>query len=202
MYNQITSEHSLFFIDDSYITNFQQLAENMKSLLTIDEPSYFNTEDMWIAAFNFWVLSHPEEKNIVQSFDKMLYYSSDQIMIIALKGDYYFNYFRSHPNTTPEYLYILSILLTKNLNSWYVKLLIFNNQRSLIKRTQARHYFLMHLQDKSQLQSFMKDQASFVKILIHHFSHSNEFERLIKKSCDEASFFYQDFIENKSYQTL
>lgn len=62
MYNQITIEHSLFFIDDSYITNFQQLAEKMKPLLTIDELGYFNLEDMWIAAFNYWVLSHPEEK--------------------------------------------------------------------------------------------------------------------------------------------
>ncbi|MCH7321129.1 hypothetical protein LZ480_04425 [Solibacillus sp. MA9] len=204
MYNQITFEHSLFFINEQYVFDFQQLAEKMNPLLKIpiDDTSYYNMKDMWISAFNFWVLLHREEEDIIESFDKILYYSSNHIMFNALKNDYYINYFRSHPDTTLEHIYILSILLTKQINNWYVKILKIANQRPLIKRNQQCHYYLMHLQSKELLQPFMKDQAILVKILIQHLNSSNEFELLVKKCCDEASFFYQDFINNKSHQTL
>lgn len=204
MYNQISLEQSLFFINEQYVSDFKQLAKKMNPLLTIsiDDSSYYNTEDMWVSAFNLWVLLHREEENIMESFDKTLYYSSNHIMIKALKNDYYFNYFRAHPDTTLEHLYILSILLTKQINNWYVKILKIANQRPLIKRNRQRPYYFMHLKTKEQLQPFMKDQSILVKILIQHLNGSNEFERLVKKCCDEANFFYQDYIKNQSYQTL
>lgn len=151
----------------------------MNPLLTIsiDDSSYYNTEDMWVSAFNLWVLLHREEENIMESFDKILYYSSNHIMIKALKNDYYFNYFRAHPDTTLEHLYILSILLTKQINNWYVKILKIANQRPLIKRNRQRPYYFMHLKTKEQLQPFMKDQSILVKILIQHLNGSNEFEQ-------------------------
>lgn len=76
---------------------------------------------MWISAFNLWELLHREEEDIIESFDKILYYSSNHILFTALKNDYYFNYFRSHPATTLEHIYILSILLTKQINNAFAK---------------------------------------------------------------------------------
>lgn len=201
MYQNITIEHSLFFINEQYITNFKKIAQKMQPFITVKRADMLNLQDMWIETFNLWLLLHREEDNILEASDKTLTYSANYLLLHTLKNDYQINFFRSHTNTTSEHRFILSVILINELSQWFSHYLSEPKNRDLLMRNQKRNYFLMHLQSKEQLQQFMNDQSRLVKLFVHHSTKTNDLERLIKKCCDETHFLYQDLITNQSYQT-
>ena len=201
MYQNITIEHSLFFINEQYITNFKKIAEKMQPFITIKNAGTLNLQDMWIETFNLWLLLHREEDNILEASTKTLTYSANYLLFHTLKNDYQINFFRSHTNTTSEHRFILSVILITQLSEWFNRFLSESNNQDILLRNQKRNYFLMHLQSKEQLQQFMNDQSRLVKLFVQHSKKSNELERLIKKCCDETRFLYQGLVKNQSYQT-
>lgn len=202
MYNALTIEQSLFFINNQYVEDFKQLAQEMESVITMTELPFLNLEATWCEAFNNWILLQPDETNIMEDSDKIFYYSSNPIFFGAMKNDYHFNNSQMYPNTTKEHLFILLLLLTENTNVWYDDLLLQHGLRDVLERNKQRDYYSSHLQNRQVLELFMNDQSLIVKALIQLISNTNTLVRLIKKSCDDANFLYEKTFLNSAIHSI
>ncbi|MGE7024090.1 hypothetical protein [Solibacillus cecembensis] len=199
MYHSVTAKRSLFFVKEHHVENFKEMAEKMAGFITLSKTGALNLEETWLTAFNIWVLLQPDDELIIESFDKTLYYSTNHIIITALTNDYQFNFIRTHPKSTPELIYISTILLTMALNSWYLKLLTDNHLNDIAERMLHQNYFESHLGEEDAINLFINDQARVVKVLVYELSHTNTFERIIKNACDNAQFIYKDTFQNEQF---
>lgn len=191
MYHTITKEHSLFFINEQYVDEFKAIAEKLNHIVTLTESNFLSIGDKWISAFNFWTLLQPND-NIIEFFDKTLYYSANYIIISKLKNDYQFNYIKTHPDTTPELIYFFTILLTNEIYQWFYELIDDNNLQDIYKINSDKCYFQAHLGDEESVNSFINLQARIVKVLVNKFSYTNELERIVKNCSNQAYIIFED----------
>ena len=87
MYQTISKDRSLFFIDSHHVDSFIALADAVWNEDMPCIPKFLNLEHTWTSIFNIWLLLQPDEALIVEAFDKSMYYSSNQLLIKALKND-------------------------------------------------------------------------------------------------------------------
>ena len=186
MFDAVTVDRSLFFITQQQVEDFKALAVKLAPHYTLNlEGAIFNA-DVWVTAFNIWLLSQPDEMLVLESAEKTFYYSSNFIVYDHLKNDYHFNYIRTHEERTNELNFILSIHITNELNKYWETLLREYNLADIIEKNRGRSYFDAHHQLGSAMESFVNDQARFVKILVNDIKSNNTFSRIIKDCCDRS----------------
>lgn len=192
MYQTISKERCLFFIDSSYEETFKNLAATLHNDVIQPHNNVFNEEHTWISIFNVWLLLQPEDKLIIEAFDKAMYYSFNQLIIKTLKKDYHFKFFRNNPKHTAELLFIGAIYLTNGIGLWIRQSMQAHQLDDILIRFQEKDYFDSHTASPEEIEQFMNDQARMVKLLAMHLHKDNSFSRMIKKQCDEAFFYYRD----------
>ena len=192
MYMGISTETSLFFIEDNTLVNqFIEISQKMDTYIEELNDGGVNRNDVWIIAFNIWLMLQPDELNIIESAEKSLYYSSNFIIFNAIKNDYYFKYIRSNNIKKSELIYLTSVFIADALNQWIAEIMKNENMTDTLKRNQIRSYFTAHLGTDEEVKQFLKDQAKFVKAIIPIISTTKQIERMIKNSYDQASSIYE-----------
>lgn len=192
MYMGISTETSLFFIEDNTLVNqFIEISQKMDTYIEELNDGGVNRNDVWIIAFNIWLMLQPDELNIIESAEKSLYYSSNFIIFNAIKNDYYFKYIRSNNIKKSELIYLTSVFIAEALNQWIAEIMKNENMTDTLERNQIRSYFTTHLGTDEDVKQFLKDQAKFVKAIIPILSTTNQLERMIKKCYDQASSIYE-----------
>lgn len=192
MYTEISAETSLFFLDDdTLVFKFFAMSEKMSKFDIHLNPGGVDVYDVWIIAFNIWLMLQPDELNIIESAEKTLYYTSNFIIFNAIKKDYHFKYIKTNEIKKPELLYLISVLLAEKLNQWIADIMINANMTDILQRNRTRSYFKSHMGTEDDVKQFIEDQAKFVKAIVPILSTTQQLERIIKKSYDEAVFLYE-----------
>lgn len=191
MYREITVDRSLLYIEQHHVDTFLSIAEKMDEYSYLVKEGGISKEDAWIVAFNAWLMLLPDESHIVQSVDKMLYYSSNFLIYNALKEDIHFQNLKQRSDATPELFYLSSLCIATGINEWILYVLEKYNLSDMINRLKKSKYFDAHKRPENEIQLFMVDQAKFVKAAVMELS-TNSLSEVIKKCCDDAYFLYLD----------
>lgn len=192
MYQTISKDRSLFFIDSHHVDSFIALADAVWVEDMPFIPKLLNIEHTWTSIFNIWLLLQPDEALIVEAFDKSMYYSSNQLLIKALKNDYHFNFLRTTAANTPEQLFIGAIFINNGISSWTADLMTQEGLDDVLNDFQQSNYYDLHNSPLSEVTPFINNQARLVKLLAANLNATPKFSRMIKKQCDEAIFYYRD----------
>ncbi|KYG92247.1 hypothetical protein [Metasolibacillus sp. FSL K6-0083] len=188
MFETVTAEKSLLFLEDDLLVNeFKALARKLPQYHSIPQAGTISSNDVWVAAFNIWLLLQPDEYLILESVEKTLYYSSNFIILDELKNDHYFKFIKTHPDIATELLFITALYLAEALSQWLTEVLLAENREDIIIRNRRRSYFEAHKGSDEEVRQFVEDQAAIVKIIMPILTKENTLERLIKNSYDEAS---------------
>ncbi|WP_107841421.1 hypothetical protein [Metasolibacillus meyeri] len=187
MFETVTAEKSLLFLKDDLLVNqFKELASRYPQFHKVPQLGIVKPNDVWIAAFNIWLLLQPDDYNILESAEKTLYYSSNFIILNELKNDHYFKFIKTHPALVTELLFITALYLSEALNQWLTDVLIAEKREDIIIRNRQRSYFEMHTKTEEEVRKFVEDQAAIVKIIMPIITKENALEYLIKNSYDTA----------------
>lgn len=186
MFDSITVDRSLFFITQQQVDDFKELALKLEPYYSLELEGAIFDADVWVTAFNIWLLSQPDEMLVLESVEKTFYYSSNFIVYDHLKNDYHFNYIRTHEERTEELNFLLSIHITNELNKYWEKLLREHDLADIIEKNRGRSYFDAHHQEGPIMESFVNDQARFVKVLVSDIKSNNTFSRIVKECCNRA----------------
>lgn len=192
MYHTISQERSLFFIDRQFVDTFQTVAADFSDETLEVETHLYNLENSWTSVFNVWLLLQSDEHLIVECFDKSLYYSVNQLIIKAVKNDYYFKTLRTNPKHSQELLFITAIFLTNGISHWLKQLLLENNLHELAARFYEMDYYDMHHGSPEEIKQFFTDQSRFVKVIAPRLNSNGTFNRMLKTQIDKAYFYYHD----------
>ncbi|WP_042474042.1 hypothetical protein [Bacillus ndiopicus] len=188
MFETITAEKSLLFLENDRLVNeFKALASKLPQYHTVPQLGLISPDDVWITAFNIWLLFQPDEYLILESAEKTLYYSSNFIILNELKNDHYFKFIKTHPDIADELLFITALYLAQALNQWLEEALIAESREDIIIRNRRLSYFEAHTNSEEDVRKFVEDQAAIVKIIMPIITKENTLECLIKNSYDEAS---------------
>lgn len=191
MYKEITVDRSLLYIEQHHVDTFLSIAKEMDEFSYLVKEGGISQEDAWIIAFNAWLMLLPDKHHIIQSVDKMLYYSSNFLIYNAVKDNIHFQNLKHRKDATPELFYISSLYLASGINEWILYVLTKYNQVDMLNRLKINKYFDAHKRTDKELQLFVVDQAKFVKIAVKELS-TNTLSDKIKKCCDDAYFLYMD----------
>ena len=186
MYEAITRERSVFLINQNYVDSFKRLADQLQPYYTLNLSGAISNVDVWTAAFNIWLMSFPDEMEVLESVEKTFYYSCNFIVYEHLKNDYSFNYVRNHVERSNELSFLLSIHLTNHLNMYWYDLMVNNNLEDIIDKNLKRNYFDSCNESDIDIIKFMNDHARFVKVLVHDIKVNNTFSKIIKECCGKA----------------
>lgn len=201
MYNEITVDRSLLYIDEHHVNTFKSLAKNMSQFNFIIVDGGLTIKDAWMIAFNAWLLLQPNERNIIYSAEKKIYYSSNFVVIDELLKDHHFQYVKKYSNATQELYYLASLTLANNLNQWFLYIKNKYELHNIKNRDPNLGYFDFNKHSKKEaLQLFLEEQAHFVKAVIKEFNSTNSFQKTIKQSCDEAFLIYKSHFANQSHK--
>ncbi|MER2106496.1 MAG: hypothetical protein ABS949_06115 [Solibacillus sp.] len=121
------------------------------------EAHLYNLENSWTSVFNVWLLLQSDEHLIVECFDKSLYYSVNQLIIKAVKNDYYFKALRTNQKCSQELLFISAIFLTNGISHWLKQLLLENNFHELAERFYEMDYYDVHQGSPEEIKQFFTD---------------------------------------------
>ena len=191
MFNAITVDRSLFFIDETRVDDFKSVANSLKSYYELNLHGALENDDVWTTAFNLWLLLHPDEMLILEAVEKTFYYSSDYIVYSYLKDNYHFKFIRNYPNLTKELGFLFSIHLTNMLNQYWLKLLLENNLEEIVYRNKHQSYFDAHKKDYHNIELFLADQAHFIKILVQDIKNTTHFADIVKSCSKQALHDYE-----------
>ena len=64
MYNEITVDRSLLYIDQHHVDTFKSLAKKMSQFNFIIEDGGLRKKDAWVIAFNTWLMLLPDKYNL------------------------------------------------------------------------------------------------------------------------------------------
>lgn len=187
MIDKISSDRSLMYIQQHHIESFCSVADKMHEFrYIIKESSMAAEEDIWNIVFTIWLLLLPDKYKIIESAEKSLYYSSAFIILNILKNDPHFQALRNRSNGTEELNYLASLIIAKGINAWILNVTEKHKITDIIERNKTRIFFESHKESKQEVQTFLQDQAKFVKAAIKELNSSNSFAELIKQCCNDA----------------
>ena len=192
MYEEMTIERSILYIDQHHVDTFKILAKKLDHYSDFIKKSEFNQLDSWIIAFNIWLLLQPDDDLIIKTDEASLYYTANVLIYNAFKDDIHFQNLKERTSATPELFYLTSLNLGIGLYGWVVYMLKKYQLQDLIKRTNNRGYFDVLNGTSEEIQIFVENQAQFVKAAVKELRETATFTQMIKKCCDDAYFYYTD----------
>ncbi|RUL57006.1 hypothetical protein [Lysinibacillus antri] len=198
MYRNLSVDHSLFYIEQHHLDTFLSIAEQMESYDHIVKEAALHKEDAWAIVFNAWLLLQPDEKNhiLIQSVDKSLIYSSNFIIYQAVTQDSHFQSIKQRKDATPELLFLAALYLATGLNEWFLYVMKTYNISYMAEKNKEQGYFNIQYRTEDEIQSFLEDQALFIKATIQELK-TDSFSKIIKKSCENAYFLYLENFVNQ-----
>ncbi|MFC7684677.1 hypothetical protein [Ureibacillus sp. GCM10028918] len=191
MYEKITIDESILYIEQHHVDTFMQLATKLDNYSYLLKEGGISRMDGWIMAFNIWLILLPEDDIIIKTDETSLYYTSNVLIYNALKDDTYFQHLKDRADASPELLYLSSLFLATGLNEWLLFVMKKYQLHGLIERGKSRSYFNALNGTDEEIQIFLEDQAQFVKAAVQELR-ENSFKQMIKRCCDEAYFLYVD----------
>lgn len=197
MYREITVDRSLLFINQSYVDMFVKLAKKYEPFNDLVTEAALNKKDAWIIAFNIWLLLLPDNRHIIHSAEKTLYYSSHFIILDSLQKNVYFNQFKLREHRPELLFYIAALILASGLNNWIYYVMEKYHLTEVAERNKTRIYFEGHRGNEDEVQLFLEDESKFVKVAVKELHSTDTFDQMIKKCIDEAYKLYRDD-ENKN----
>lgn len=198
MYREITVDRSILYIEQCHVDKFIELAQEHEAFNHHLKECGLSRKDAWIIAFNIWLLLLPDECNIIQTAEKTIYYSSNFIILNAIKDNVHFKNLKRRKDRPESLYYLTALKITSGLNEWYGYVMKKYELNDIFKRNKERIYFDSHKGTKKEVQQFLEDQAKFVKAAVKELNSSDSFEKMIKKACDEAFFLYKDHFIKKN----
>lgn len=87
MYEQLTSDASLFLVNDVEVARFQKSAVSIRMFEDIPIRLPLETINMWATALNIWCLLQEEQRKYVMDYSKMMTYSSNFYCLNLLRQE-------------------------------------------------------------------------------------------------------------------
>ncbi|PYF03067.1 hypothetical protein [Ureibacillus chungkukjangi] len=192
MYEKITIENSILYIEPHHVDTFKQWAAKMDNYSHLVKNGALSKMDSWIMAFNIWLLLLPDDDDlIIKTDESSLYYTANILIHNAFKEDSHFQNLKERNDSTPELFYLSSLYLATGLNEWILNVLEKYQLQDIIQRARYQRYFNALDGTKEQIQTFLEDQSQFVKAAVLEIREGS-FSQMIKKYCDKAYFLYVD----------
>lgn len=200
MYNEVSVDRCLLYIDQHHVDTFKSLAKKMDRFNFIIEDGGLPKRDAWIIAFNTWLLLLPDKYNIILSVEKTLYYSSNYVILNALLKDVHFNQLKKRSDASDELFYLAALTIATKLNKWFLFIQEKYKLMHISKRNPKISYFDSHKQSEKEIQRFLEDQSHFVKATIKEMNSTDSFLKTIKQACDDAFVIYTSHFVNQPHR--
>lgn len=191
MYEKITIDKSIFYIEQHHVDTFKQMAARLDNYSPLLKEGGISIMDGWIMAFNIWLLLLPDDEIIIKTDETSIYYTSNLLIHDAIKDDIHFKNLKDKIDAPPELLYLSSLLLATGLNEWILFVMKKYRLYDVMKRSKSRRYFGALNDTEKEIQIFLEDQALFVKAAVQELREGS-LSQMIKKYYDKAYFLYID----------
>ncbi len=191
MYEEITIDNSIFYIEQHHVDTFKQIASKLDNYSPLLKEGGISLLDGWIIAFNIWLLLLPDDEIIIKTDETSIYYTANLLIHDAIKDDTHFRHLKDRSNAPQELFYLASLLLATGLNEWILFVMKKYRLYDVMKRSQSRKYFNALNDTEKEIQIFLEDQALFVKAAVQELREES-FSQMIKKYYDKAYFIYID----------
>ncbi|BDH62217.1 hypothetical protein MTP04_23470 [Lysinibacillus sp. PLM2] len=190
MYDGITVERSLLYIEQHQVDKFKTIANSMKEYNDLIADGGLSKDDCWIIAFNIWLLLNAvDEHDIMQSAEKTIYYHANFIILNATIKSNYFKLFKRE-GSSRKLLYLASLKIANGINQWIYYVLERYDLLSIAEKNRKRSYFDVHLNNCQEVKNFSEEQALFVKASIKELKTTNSFELMLKYCSEQIVVLY------------
>ena len=194
MYEMIVIDKSILFIEQHHVDTFKKMATKLNNYSCLVKEGGLSKSDGWIMAFNIWLFILPDDDLIIKTDEASLYYTANVLIHNAIKDDTHFQNLKHRKDSTPELFYLSSLALATGLNEWILFVMEKYQLKNKATRLEYQNYFDALNGSTEEIQTFLEDQAQFVKAAVQELRECS-FSQMIKKCCDEAYFLYVDQFE-------
>ncbi|MDN4493265.1 hypothetical protein [Ureibacillus aquaedulcis] len=191
MYEKITIDHSILYIEQHHVDTFKQMATKLDNYSYLLKEGGITLMDGWIMAFNIWLLLLPDDDIIIKTDETSIYYTANVLIYDAFKVEAHFQNLKERTDASPELFYLSSLFLATGLNEWIKLVMEKYELHDMMERCKTRRYFEALEGTDEEIQIFLEDQAQFVKAAVQELREGS-FTQMVKKCYDEAYFLYVD----------
>lgn len=197
----ITIDRSLMFVQERHIDRFYSIAEKMeKYCYIIENDKVTPVDDAWNLVFNVWVLLLPDKFKIIQSVEKLLYYSANFIVLEALESDKFFQVSKKRSNGNEELTFLSALKIAFGLWNWSLYVLDKHNLNDIVERNKMQIYHESHKKTNEEIERYLLDQSRFTKAIVKEMNSTQSFQEVIKKYSNEAYAIYdKDFVNDNDH---
>ncbi|RHW38538.1 hypothetical protein D1B33_06580 [Lysinibacillus yapensis] len=196
MYEEITIDRSIFFIEQHHIDTYKIMASKMKDYSYILNEGSLNKDDAWMIAFNVWILLLPDDDIFFGLEEKSLYYTSIFLIYNAVKEDLHFQKLKQRGDSSPELFYLTSLYVATGIINWVSSVSEKYNLLHFNKMKFSRSYFDAPNGNEEEVKQFLALQSKCVKAFVRELK-DDVFCHMIKKCCDDSYFLYVDKFLNQ-----
>lgn len=199
MYEEITIDNSIFYIEQHHLDTFKNIARKMEGYgdnLLERSPC---CKDGWIIAFNVWILFLPDDDLFFKLEEKSLYFSSIFIIYEALKVDGHFQSLKHRGDASPELFFLTSLAVAQGITKWISLVAEKYNLPIFSKVYPNRSYFETINRTEVDIKLFLAKESKWVKAIVKELRDCS-FSHRIKKCSDQAYFLYVErFLNQKAH---
>ena len=199
MYEEITINKSILYIEQHHVDTFKKMARKMENYSYLVKEGGISLMDSWIIAFNIWLLLSPDDDLLIKTDEASLYYTANILIYNAIQDDTHFQNLKERTNAAPELYFLSSLILATGLNKWILFVMRKYQLLDIIERTKCRSYFDALNGSEKEIQQFLEDQSQFLKASVQELRECS-FPQMIKKCCDEAYFLYVEQLQQPIIQ--
>lgn len=199
MYEEITINKSILYIEQHHVDTFKEMARKMENYSYLVKKGGISLMDSWVIAFNIWLLLSPDDDLLIKTDETSLYYTANILIYNAIQDDTHFQNLKERTNAAPELYFLSSLILATGLNKWILFVMRKYQLLDIIERTKCRSYFDALNGSEKEIQQFLEDQSQFLKASVQELRECS-FPQMIKKCCDEAYFLYVEQLQQPIIQ--
>ena len=190
MYTQLTTNHSLFILEESDLQHYLAIVSTCSFDTTLEHAKPLATVDSWNVSFDIWCMLNENTHNFLLNEQKAFAYSCNFYCLnILRKNKRVQEFYRTHVQDE-KMLVIFSYYLAVEMLHWTECLLETRQEGiELMERNQNRNYFLLHQEEgilDDPQHTIYIEQKLMTSLLAQDFNQTDSFHRHVKNAIQYA----------------
>lgn len=192
----LTEEASLFFIDQSVFKEFSEQFENFDRYSIFDK-GLLQEIDVIHHCFNMWLIMQSDEKEVMESMEKTMYYTGDFLIFDAIRKDAGFIKLQKLISGNQQLLCPIAASLANELNVWMLEKMGELKGLSFFNDLDKSYYLLYKEPDLWENRVFLDEVSMYTKKVTIALADKRSFQRIFQKLiCQFEQLTYKNALEN------
>lgn len=180
MKHTLIEEASLFFITRELYEEFSELLNCHIEYSTLST-GLLNEQDVIHNTFNLWLMMQTEQKEIMESMEKTMYYTGDFLIFDAMRKSKYFHKMLKMIDQDTVLQVQMAFFLSNQLNTWLSEQMKGQQYSSLFNEQNTSYFLLFKESDLWENRDFLDEVALFTKKVSSALADKISFEAILKK---------------------